>query len=49
VAGAATRQLVATGITSTLSAGSHVIDLICFEEGGRVNVEDTRITAIALD
>lgn len=42
-------NFVLTGITSSLSAGSHTIDVNCFKDDGDIDVRDTRITAVTLD
>lgn len=38
-----------TGITSTLSAGSHTLILNCFKDDGDIDVRNARITALAID
>ena len=40
---------VLTGITGTLSAGSHILHVSCTDLDGDILVEDTRITALTLD
>lgn len=42
-------QYVQAGITSTLSAGSHVLGVECTDEDGDMVMIDTRLTAITLD
>jgi len=37
------------GITSSLSAGSHDLELRCSDDDGHIEIVDTRITAVTLD